>query len=177
MAEKLIISVDDFRLYANTSDSFDAEFITPLIIQATDTLGEGLMGTALVKKLITDYNANNLAGIYEEMHPLVTKTIVWQSYMLGLPRMLYRVGNGQITKGTSSGNSDPIDSSDLANLQRGASSTLVTYENKLKAFLKDNFALIPEFEIEAPEYLKPNLEKGNTSQGTTYTPNITYTDF
>lgn len=177
MAEKLIISVDDFRLYANTSDSFDAEFITPLIIQATDTLGEGLMGTALVKKLITDYNAESLAGIYAEMHPLVTKTIVWQSYMLGLPRMLYRIGNGQITKGTSSANSDPIDSADLANLQRGASSTLATYENKLKAFLKDNFDNIPEFEIEAPEYLKPNLEKSDTSMGTTYTPNITFSDF
>ena len=177
MNEKLIISIDKLRYYANIADTTDANFLAPLIIQATDTIGEQTLGTALVNKLITDYNNDSLSGIYETIYPMVEKMIVWQSYSLGLPRMLYRIGNGQITKGTSSGNSNPIDTTDLANLQRGASATVATYENKVKTFLQYNYNSIPELKIDTPTFIKANLKESDTSQGTTYTPNILYSDF
>lgn len=177
MSEDLIISIDKMRYYANISDTTDANFLAPLIIQATDTIGESTLGTALVERLRSDYNNDTLAGIYSTLYVMVEKMIIWQSYSLGLPRMLYRIGNGQITKGTSSGNSDPIDSADLSNLQRGAAATLATYENKVKTFLQSNYSSFPELKDNTPDYVKANLSPSDTSQGTTYTPNIYFSDF
>lgn len=180
VTEDLIIGIDRFRFFAGVDESVDSNIIAPLIIQATRAISEKILGTALTRKLITEYNDDNLTGIYAELYSSdkasVELMVIWQTFQLGMPRFLYRIGNGQVTKGNSS-NGEVATNQDVAFLQKSAEANLLREENSVKKFLSQNRQSIAELSVNTPEFLKPNTREVDSSQGFSSTPNIRYSNF
>lgn len=172
----LIISIDRFRELTGVYDTMDENLIAPHIEIATDVLTEEVLGTALTNKLITDFNADTLTGLYETVYPYVEKMVVFQAFKFGLVSWLIQVSNGKITKGSTL-DSSPIELSELAALERRQDAKIVRYTNQVKKFLADNFNDIPELKVDTVPYLKPDTGEVNTAQGLSSTPNILYNNF
>ena len=176
----LLISVDDFKNICGIDKAFDANYLEPMIVQATDTVTENILGTALTIKIRTDYNSDSLTGLYATLWDSdqcsLKKLLAWQTLQLCLPRMLYKIGAETISTGDTELVAS-ISSDELGLLNRNADSTRVLYENRVKKFLEQNQASIPELQDTTPEYLKPNLEKSDTSLGMSFGVDNRYQNF
>lgn len=171
------ISIDDFKFYLGIDKEFDSRYLEPLIIQAEDIAGQTILGTDLMVKLRNDYNSNSLSGVYQEIYnsdkASVMKMVIYQAYVIGLPRMLYRIGAATISKGDTDEISS-IEMDELARLQRSAEGSRAFYENQVKNYIQNNWSSFPELSANTPDYVKPNTAESDTSQGTTYTTNNKY---
>lgn len=173
----LLIDIDKFKFYLGISESFDSRYLEPIIIQATDLVAQNVLGTALMVKLRTDFNADTLAGYYDEIYnsdkASVMKMVIYQAYVLGLPRMLYKIGAETIGKGETDEVSS-IDTDELARLQRDADASKAFYENQVKDYIVNNWSEFPELSDTTLDYIQPNTAESDTSQGTTYSYNNKY---
>tara|TARA_R110001606_G_scaffold346299_1_gene495250 strand:- start:389 stop:934 length:546 start_codon:yes stop_codon:yes gene_type:complete len=173
----LIIGIDDLRFYLAISENFDARLLEPLIIQSTDLVAQGVLGTALTVKLRTDYNNETLAGFYDELYDSdkasVMKMVIWQTYVLALPRMLYKIGAETISVGDTD-EVTSIGSDELAQMQRQAEASRAFYENQVKQYLISNNINFPELSNDTPEYIRPNTRESFTGLGTTFSINKNY---
>lgn len=178
--ESLIISVDDIRSYCAISDNFDAQILAACIKRAQDLNLRKILGTALTDKLVTDYNAGTLTGVYATLYNSsecsVKLMAVWQSYVYGLPRMAFKIQNSGISKTGGDIDATAITNEELGILQREAKAALAQYENNVKTYLMLNSASIPELSDDTPEYLKPNLTESKTDYGISSTPTRSYDD-
>lgn len=176
----LLISIDDFREVCGLSDSFDSDYLEPMIVQATDLATEQVIGTALMVKIRTDFNNGALAGLYYTLWDSdkcsLKKMICWQAYQLCLPRMLYKIGAETISAGDTT-EVTSIDANELGLLTRQADASRSMYENRVKKFLQSNQASIAELADTTLDYLRPNTEPTNTSMGLSFGENITYNNF
>ena len=167
----LIIGIDDLKFYLGISRSFDARLLEPLIIQSTDLASQNVLGTALMVKLRTDYNTNSLTGIYQELYDSdkasVMKMVIFQTYVMALPRMLYKIGAETISVGDTD-EVTSIGSDELGKMQREAEASKAFYENQVKDYLTKNYSSFVELSDSTPEYIKPNTRESFTGLGTTY---------
>ena len=173
----LLIGLDDLKFYLGITENFDSRLLEPLVIQSTDLAAQNVLGTALMIKLRNDYNSNTLAGYYQELYDSdkasVMKMIIWQTYVMALPRMLYKIGAETISIGDTD-EVTSIGSDELGNMQRQAEASKVFYENQVKQYLTSNFQNIPELSVNTPEYIRSNRTESYSSQGTTYSINKRY---
>ena len=173
----LLIGLDDLKFYLGITENFDSRLLEPLVIQSTDLAAQNVLGTALMIKLRNDYNSNTLAGLYQELYnsdkASVMKMIIWQTYVMALPRMLYKIGAETISIGDTD-EVTSIGSDELGNMQRQAEASKVFYENQVKQYLTSNFQNIPELSVNTPEYIRSNRTESYSSQGTTYSINKRY---
>ena len=173
----LIIGLDDLKFYLGIGENFKSKLLEPLVIQSTDLAAQNVLGTALMIKLRDDYNSNSLAGVYQEVYnsdkASVMKMVIWQTYVMALPRMLYKIGAETISIGDTDEVSS-ISSDDLAGMQRTAEASKVFYENQVKDYLTKNHASFTELVNNTPEYIRPNTAESYSSQGTTYSINKNY---
>lgn len=178
--QNLIISVDDLRGLTAISDNFDISILTSVIIRATDLNCQEILGTALTEKLITDFNADTLAGDYLELYDSakssVKKMVVWQAYVYGLPRFAFKIQNNGISKTGGDIEADSIDNTELGILQREAKGALTLYENRVKNYLSQNYSKFTELQDNTPEYLRSDLTKSKTDYGISDTPTRLYSD-
>lgn len=178
--ENLIISINDLRSYTAISDNFDAQILASVIIRATDLNCQQTLGTALTDKLIADYNAGTLAGAYDELYDSskasVKKMVIWQAYVYGLSRMMFKVQNSGISKTGGDLQADPITLEELGAMKREASAALALYENRVKAYLSQNRSSFPELQDNTPEYLRANTEESKTDYGISSVPLKTFND-
>lgn len=180
MESELIISIDRFRKLTATNSTFDDNFIWAMIERATDIVIQSYLGTALTEKLITDYNARTLTGLYSTMYNSkycsIEKMVTWLAFQKGLPRMAYRVQNNGIGKSSGAMEGEVITTADLAILQNECEAYVVDYTNQVKTFLSQNFVNIPELKDTTLDYLKPNLTPSEARVGFGTTPNNYYND-
>lgn len=180
MATHLIISVDDVREVCALSDSVDSDYLTSFIDSATRLAGQNVLGTALMIKLIEDYNNGALTGIYETLYDSyessVRRMICWQTYQLALPTLQYKIGAAGITVGDTEDRT-LADSSELALLIRNSDAERVNYENQVKSFLSQNYYSIPELTDSTPNYKPANTTPNDTSMGLSFGTNNLYTNF
>tara|TARA_R110000851_G_scaffold28683_1_gene79616 strand:+ start:7828 stop:8373 length:546 start_codon:yes stop_codon:yes gene_type:complete len=173
----LIIGLDDLRFYLGITENFDSRLLEPLVIQSTDLAAQNVLGTALMIKLRNDYNQGTLSSYYQELYnsdkASVMKMVIWQTYVMALPRMLYKVGAETISIGDTD-EVTSIGSEELGNMQRQATASKVFYENQVKQYLTQNFQNIPELSVNTPEYIRSNRTESYSSQGTTYSINKRY---
>ena len=173
----LLIGLDDLKFYLGITENFDSRLLEPLVIQSTDLAAQNVLGTSLMIKLRNDYNSNTLAGLYQELYDSdkasVMKMIIWQTYVMALPRMLYKIGAETISIGDTD-EVTSIGSDELGNMQRQATASKVFYENQVKNYLTQNFGDIPELAVNTPEYIRSNRQESYSSEGTTYTQNKRY---
>ena len=173
----LLIGLDDLKFYLGITENFDSRLLEPLVIQSTDLAAQNVLGTALMIKLRNDYNSNTLTGLYQELYnsdkASVMKMIIWQTYVMALPRMLYKIGAETISIGDTD-EVTSIGSDELGNMQRQAEASKVFYENQVKQYLTSNFQNIPELSVNTPEYIRSNRTESYSSQGTTHSINKRY---
>lgn len=182
MQGELIISIDRFRAITSIYDTFDENFLWGIIERSSDIIINEILGTALFNKLITDYNADSLTGIYETMYNTrgvcsVEKMVAWQAFQKGAVRMTYRVQNSGIAK--SSGTIDEgtvISRDELADLINDCEGAVIDYTNQVKSFLSRNFKDIPELQNADLDYLKPNLKPSEPRVGFGTTPGRVWDD-
>lgn len=177
----LLIGIDRFDEIIGSSDTFDPNFISPMIVQATDLASQRILGTALTIKLRTDYNNDSLTGIYQTIYNSdeckVEYMVAWQAYVLGLPRMAIKIANGGLVRASGSQSQEAITNQDIAMLINNANATVTMYANQVKDFLSNNYNDIPELSDNTLDYLRPNLERRDTSWGLSYTPNNRFNQF
>lgn len=177
----LIISIDDFRSYTAISDNFNSDTLAAIIVRATDLNCQDILGTALTDKLVTDYNADTLTGVYDELYDSskasVKKMVIWQAYVHGLSRFAYKIQNNGISKTGGDIDAEVIQPDELGRLQREASGTLALYENRVKNYLSNNYSSFSELEDSTPEYLTADLKRSKTDYGISATPTKLYSDF
>ena len=180
ITEQLIIDIDQFKYYTGISNAFDANYLAPFIIQATDLASQNVLGTALMIKLRDDFNADALTGAYETLYnsdeASVVKMVCWQAAILGLNSMIFKIGAETISLGDTS-EVESIGTEELGMMKRNWSSSKVFYENRVKAYLTNNRSDFAELADTNIDYLQANTVSGDTSQGTTYSGNIIYSDF
>lgn len=175
---EILITIEDFRNICNIRDSYDADFLTPLIKQATDVIAQETLGTALMVKLRTDFNADSLTGKYAELYDSdkasVKYMIAWTAYGLGLPFMLDQVGNAGIYQNDGGGTSAGQDG--VGRLYGASKSSVRFYTNRVKKYLQSNWHEFPELEENDLEYLRANTKESDYTNGLTFTPNLNYQD-
>jgi hypothetical protein len=99
--------------------------------------------------------------------------IIWQTYVMALPRLLYKIGAATISVGDTD-EVTSVDSDTLSGMQRTAEASMVFYENQVKTYLHNNYPDFPELIDSTPSYVPVNVETVYTSQGTTYSVNKFY---
>lgn len=179
MAQDLIIGIDDFRELTGMGDAVSDKRITAMIVSATDTYCQRILGTALTQKLISDYNDDDLADEYLELwdsaKASVKKMVIWQAYVHNLTSLVWTAGNGKFVKGSTE-DGESAEASDIAMLRREKAAMLTDYENRVKTYLSENQSDFPELTDTTPEYLQENTAHSGTSQGTDYLPTLKYND-
>ena len=171
----LIISVDRLRQLCGIDDTLDAEYVAPHVEIATDVIAAPVLGTKLINKLILDFNNNNLTGVYAELYPLVEKMVIFQAFKYMLPELWIKISSGKVSKGNTA-DSQPVEASEIALLERRQAAKVVTYQNQVEAFLSGNSASIPELNTNDSKKgdISPEGDTANGAQGMTSTPNITF---
>lgn len=179
--EQLLISIDDFQSIVGLSNTFDEDYIEPMISQATDITTERILGTALTEKIKTDYNSESLTGLYGELYDSpkcsLKKMICWETYVLCLPRMAIQIQNGGVVRASGSNSQEAASNADLTMLMERGSSSVVFHENRVKKFLSTNYNDIPELKDDTPDYLKPNTEESDNTKGLGFSPNFKFDNF
>lgn len=177
----LIISIDDLKTYTGISDTFDEDVLSAFIDATTDLNTQGILGTALTDKLVTDYNAGTLAGVYLELYDSskasVKKMVIWQTYVHNLGRLAYKVQNSGISKSGGDLEAESVTRTELADLESRERAKMVSYENRVKKYLVENQSSFPELADTTPEYLQENTTPNDGSQGMSTTPNLLYNNF
>lgn len=177
----LIISVEDFRTYAAISESFDENVLAAMIEASTDLNCQQVLGTALTQKLITDYNAGTLAGVYDELYDSpkasVKKMVIWQTYVYNLGRFAYKIQNSGVSKSGGDLEAESVTRTELADLTQRETAKMVMYENRVKNFLVENQSSISELADTTPEYLQENTTPNDGGSGLSTTPTKLYNNF
>ena len=177
--ESLIIGVDALRELKGISNTTDSDFLFPMIVQAQDLQCQRILGTALTVKLITDFNAETLTGVYDELYnsskASVKKMVAAQAFYHNIDRLWLRVGNGSISKG----NEGIITASkdEIAEFKESEKALMIGYENRVKTFLTENYALLPELADTTPEFLQENTVPSNNASGFADVKTITYNNY
>lgn len=138
------------EIYRNTSmgGNVDPDKFIHLIRDAEITILEPVLGTALYDKIITDFNANSLAGDYLEMFENYIKDVLWHSvYAMYLREGIILAQNTGIYENTPENRG----SAQLENVQyvaKSAQSKADMYIARLERYLCDKN--IPEYMDDQP---------------------------
>ena len=174
----LIISIEELRAYLGISDSYDSNFLAGIVESTTDLNTQTILGTSLTEKLITDYNAGTLTGVYQELYDStkssVKKMVIWQAYVHNLGKLAYKIQNSGISKTGGDIEAESVSRTELADLEERERAKMVLYENRVKTYLSANSSSIPELQDSTPEFLKSNTVKSKTDYGMSDTPTKLY---
>jgi len=108
---------------------------------------EPLLGTKLYDKIITDFNADSLAGIYLQMFDDYIKPVLWHSVFAEYVKMgSVIVGNGGIYNHIAQ-DSDKATVDEINYLSKNAKSKADTYIDRLIRFLYDKDSDLPEYTL------------------------------
>lgn len=175
ISENLIVGIDDFKFYSGASENVSARYITAAIIQTQDIYCQGILGTALTQKLIADYNAGTLTGLYDELYNSakcsVKKMVIAEAYRYVLDQLNVRISNGSIQR-----DENAISNADLQDLKQSKAALVIRYENQVKKFIMENWNDIPELVDDTPEYIEPDTNKSDNTQGFADVDTIYYSD-
>lgn len=140
---KAIIRQSDIVKYTPIGGNVDIDKFLPCVLDAQITDLEPLLGEALYTKIATDYENENLAGLYLTLYedyikPFLIHASAKNYFLIGA----YQINNGGITKHTSE-NSEGISKSEIDYLYTNQRSKCEVYGGRMKKWLIRN--RIPEY--------------------------------
>jgi len=140
---KAIIRAVDIAKYTPIGGNVGIDKFLPCVLDAQITDLEPLLGESLYNKIATDYENDDLTGLYLELYdnyikPFLIHASAKNYFLIGA----YQINNGGITKHTSE-NSEGISKSEIDYLYTNQRSKCEVYAQRMKKWLVRN--RIPEY--------------------------------
>jgi hypothetical protein len=141
----LLLSEIKLRERANIDPNVDSKLIVNTIKWCQDVYVEPVMGTTLYEKILSDINANALAGNYKILvDRYITDMLLW-FVMSEIPMAIsYRVTNKAVLTGTAE-NTQTASMADLVDIIPYYKKKGEYYEQRAIQYLKEKFLLFPEY--------------------------------
>jgi hypothetical protein len=144
MATYLITS-EEIILNTPMGGNVDSDKFVNFINDIQVLVLENVLGTKLFNKIITDFNAGNLAGLYLQMFTDYIKPVLWHSVFAEYVKIgSIIVGNGGMYKHVAE-NAEVASMEDINYIAKNAQSKADTYIDRLIRFLCDQDSNIPEY--------------------------------
>lgn len=146
MATYLITS-EEIRLNTPMGGNVDSDKFVNFIYDVQIMVLEPTLGTKLYDKIITDFNADSLAGLYLQMFNDYIKPVLWHSVFAEYVKIgSIIVGNGGMYKHVAQ-DAETASIEDINYVAKNAQSKADTYLDRLIRFLCDQDANIPEYTL------------------------------
>jgi len=163
MAEVLLCTRDDIMTRTALSGSIDTDKITPFIKSAQDIHIQGLLGTKLLEKILTDIDEGDLSSTYEN---LVTKYVkpVLIHYAVAdfISFHAYSIENGGVFK-RNSDTGQVVEKNEVDGLVRKQRDIADHYRTQLVRHLALHNDLYPEYsEYQDDGYYPTGKQNGFT---------------
>lgn len=108
---------------------------------------EPILGTKLYDKIITDFNADTLTGLYLQMFNDYIKPVLWHGVFAEYVKLgSFIVGNGGVYKHVAQ-DAEIANIDELGYLAKSAQSKADSYSERLIRFLCDKDSEIPEYTL------------------------------
>tara|TARA_R110000772_G_scaffold80437_3_gene171647 strand:+ start:253 stop:825 length:573 start_codon:yes stop_codon:yes gene_type:complete len=144
MATYLITS-EEIRLNTPMGGNVDSDKFVNFINDVQVLVLENVLGTKLFNKIITDFNAGNLTGLYLQMFTDYIKPVLWHSVFAEYVKIgSIIVGNGGMYKHVAE-NAEVASMEDINYIAKNAQSKADTYIDRLIRFLCDQDSNIAEY--------------------------------
>ena len=144
MATYLITS-EEIRLNTPMGGNVDSDKFINFIADVQVMVLENVLGTKLLDKIITDFEADTLAGLYLQMFDDYIKPVLWHSVFAEYVKIgSIIVGNGGMYKHVAQ-DAETASLEDINYVAKNAQSKADTYIDRLIRFLCDQDANIPEY--------------------------------
>lgn len=150
MATYLITS-QEIRLNTPMGGNVDSDKFINFINDVQVMVLEPVLGTKLFDKIITDFNADTLAGLYLQMFDDYIKPVLWHSVFAEYVKIgSIIVGNGGMYKHIAQ-DAEAASMDDINYVAKNAQSKADTYIDRLIRFLCDQNSNIPEYTFNQDE--------------------------
>ncbi len=143
MAITYLITSEEIRLNTPMGGNVDSDRFVNFINDIQVMVLEPTLGTKLYEKIITDFNADTLAGLYLQMFDDYIKPVLWHSVFAEYVEIgSIIVGNGGMYKHVAQ-DAEVASLDDITYIAKNAQSKADTYIERLIRFLCDQN--IPEY--------------------------------
>jgi hypothetical protein len=140
-----LITSEEIRLNTPMGGNVDSDKFVNFINDVQVLVLENVLGTKLFNKIITDFNANNLTGLYLQMFTDYIKPVLWHSVFAEYVKIgSIIVGNGGMYKHVAE-NAEVASMEDMNYIAKNSQSKADTYIDRLIRFLVDKEASIVEY--------------------------------
>ena len=145
MAITYLITSQEIKLNTPMGGNVDSDKFINFINDCQVMILEPVLGTKLFDKIVTDYNADTLAGLYLQMFDDYIKPVLWHSVFAEYVKIgSIIVGNGGMYKHVAQ-DAEAASMEDINYVAKNAQSKADTYIERLIRFLCDQDANIPEY--------------------------------
>lgn len=133
----------------------ESAFLEKFIDKTQDKHIAPLLGTKLYKKIMADYAAQTLSGVYLELYEDYILNVMKAAFMWeAMPELHFFITNkGIVTK--DSNYSDSATEKNMQTIRQVYDSDMAYYKNRLSGFLFDNDNVLPELTEDNKSQLKP----------------------
>jgi hypothetical protein len=145
MAKVRFISEKYLKDNSGIEDNVEETILNPVIDKAQLIYIEGVLGTALYKKLQQDVIDDSLAGKYlilmrDYIKPALVEAVIYESY----PQIWSRITNKSVST-SNSDNAIPLSSDDIKFLQAGVRDNMEYLLQRVAKYLMANVSDFPEY--------------------------------
>ena len=145
MTDTFLISEAKIRQYSDINDSLDTAFIKNAIRTAQDIYLQRIIGTVLYNKLLSDVDADSLAGEYKTLvDDYIQDFLLYATYWESLEAIYIRPRNNGLLNATGGENSQSV-GKDLYDVKRQSTQNkLQYYSERLTAYIIEKQNALPE---------------------------------
>jgi len=145
MTDTFLISEAKIRQYTDVNDSLDTAFIKNAIRTAQDIYLQRIIGTVLYNKLLSDVDADSLAGEYKTLvDDYIQDFLLYATYWESLEAIYIRPRNNGLLNATGGENSQSV-GRDLYEIKRQSTQNkLQYYSERLTNYIIEKENALPE---------------------------------
>jgi hypothetical protein len=145
MTSTFIISEAKLREFTDVNDNLDTAFIKNAVREAQDIHLQRIIGTVLYKKLLSDIDADTLAGEYKTLvDDYIQDFLLYAAYYESLEAIYIRPRNNGLLNATGGENSESV-GRDLFNVKRQSTENKMQYyAERLVNYIIEKQNVLPE---------------------------------
>ena len=143
----LLITADDIIKYTSLSGNIDIDSITPWVYSCQTNEIKRILTTNLYNKIVADYEAGTLTGIYKQIHnDYIIDMLVYFATSDYLKASPYKIGESGVYK-MRGDNADIPDINEIYKLSAMYDKMGNASEKFFVEFMTTNYTQVPEYAI------------------------------
>ena len=146
MANIYLITSQEIIQNTPMGGNVDSDKYLHLIIDTQDLVLEPILGTALYNKILTDFEADTLTGVYETMFNDYIKQVMWHSVFASYAKIGAVWFNNSGTYKKLSEDAETATQDEIDSVVKEYQSKADAYIGRLERFLCDGDNDIPEYD-------------------------------